>query len=124
MPLKPGVFAKKRRPFFSTSQGMAFLADSMDILHEIKTGSINLVMTSPPFALVFEKEYGNVKPDKYVDWLVDYGREIHRVLREDGSFVLDVGGAWNRGRPTKSLYQFEALLRLCKEVGFHLAQDF
>src|SRR5262249_58345027 len=84
--------------------------------------SVALVMTSPPFALRRQKAYGNVEATEYVEWFWPFAREIHRVLRPDGSFVLDLGGAWNRGSGTRSLYQYQLVLRLC-EV-FHLAQEF
>ncbi|MCK4598984.1 site-specific DNA-methyltransferase, partial [Candidatus Bipolaricaulota bacterium] len=48
----------------------------------------------------------------------------HRILKASGSFVLDTGASWNRGLPTRNLYQFKLLIALCDEVGFHLAQDF
>jgi site-specific DNA-methyltransferase (cytosine-N4-specific) len=79
-------------------------------------------MTSPPFALRRQKAYGNVSPAEYGDWLWPFAQEIHRVLRPDGSFVLDLAGAWNRGSGTRSLYQYELILRLCSI--FHLAQEF
>jgi site-specific DNA-methyltransferase (cytosine-N4-specific) len=49
---------------------------------------------------------------------------VQRKLREDGSFVLDLGGAYERGSPTRSLYNFRVLLRLCDDLGFVLAEDF
>ena len=79
-------------------------------------------MTSPPFALRRQKAYGNVAAADYVEWFWPFAQEIHRVLRPDGSFVMDLGGAWNRGSGTRSLYQYELMLRLC-EI-FHLAQEF
>ena len=48
--------------------------------------------------------------------------EIHRILRPDGSFVMELGGAWNPGSGTRSLFTYELLVRLGKL--FHLAQDF
>jgi site-specific DNA-methyltransferase (cytosine-N4-specific) len=59
-----------------------------------------------------------------VDWLLEFGRLVHRKLLEDGSFVLDLGGAYRKGVPVRSLYQFRVLLRFCDELGFHLAQEF
>jgi site-specific DNA-methyltransferase (cytosine-N4-specific) len=44
-------------------------------------------------------------------------------VSEDGSFVLNIGGSYNPGEPTRSLYHFELLLALVKEIGFHLAQE-
>jgi DNA modification methylase len=46
------------------------------------------------------------------------------VLRDSGSLVIDIGGAWNPGHPTRSLYHYKLLIMLCEEFGFHLAQDF
>jgi site-specific DNA-methyltransferase (cytosine-N4-specific) len=79
-------------------------------------------MTSPPFALKRKKAYGNVPPDEYIEWFWPFAVEIHRILRPDGSFVFDLGGAWKPGTGTRSLYQYELLLRLTRL--FHLAQEF
>src|SRR5262249_39286270 len=83
--------------------------------------SVALVVTSPPFALRRQKAYGNVAPDEYLDWFWPFAEDIFRVLRPDGSFVFDLGGAWNRGTGTRSLYPYRLILRLC-EI-FHLAQE-
>ncbi|MGH9427942.1 MAG: DNA-methyltransferase [Terriglobia bacterium] len=85
--------------------------------------SVNLVVTSPPYALHFKKEYGNVDKADYVNWFRPFAREVHRLLREDGSFVLNLGGSFNPGKPTRSLYHYKVLLMLCEEIGFHLAQE-
>ena len=50
--------------------------------------------------------------------------QCKRVLTEDGSFVIDIGGVWNKRVPTRSLYQYYLLLALHDKVGFHFAQDF
>jgi site-specific DNA-methyltransferase (cytosine-N4-specific) len=55
---------------------------------------------------------------------MQFARLVHQKLREDGSFVLDLGGAYQKGVPVRSLYQFRVLLRFCDELGFHLAQEF
>lgn len=87
-------------------------------------GSANLVFTSPPYALHFKKEYGNVEKNEYVEWFLSFAREIWRILPADGSFVLNVGGSYNKGIPTRSTYHFKLLLALVEDVGFHLAQEF
>jgi DNA modification methylase len=109
-------------PTYSTSAGSCFQADALDILRQLKSNSVSLVLTSPPFALRRQKAYGNVAPGEYVEWFWPFAAEIYRVLRPDGSFVYDLGGAWNRGSGTRSLYQYELVLRLTKL--FHLAQEF
>jgi site-specific DNA-methyltransferase (cytosine-N4-specific) len=84
--------------------------------------SVDLIMTSPPFGLVRKKTYGNVQSEEYVAWFKQFGHEFKRILKDNGSLVI--GGAWMPGQPTRSLSQYELLVMLCKEVGFHLAQEF
>lgn len=111
------------KPYFTTEYGKAFLGDSAELMKEIPDGSINLVVTSPPFALTRKKAYGNKEDHEYVEWFMPFAKEIKRVLKEDGSFVLDLGGTYRKGSPTRSLYQYELLIKLCNEGGFHLAQE-
>jgi DNA modification methylase len=116
------VFDMDLVPAYTTPLGRAYHADALDVLRQLPDDSIALVLTSPPFALKRQKAYGNVAPGEYVEWLWPFAVEIHRVLRPDGSFVLDLGGAWNTGTGTRSLYQYELILRLARI--FHLAQEF
>jgi site-specific DNA-methyltransferase (cytosine-N4-specific) len=115
--------ARPENPAYTTALGAAYCGDSLDLLRTLPSGSVNLVMTSPPFALLREKTYGNLDQHAYIDWLLNFGREVHRVLKDDGSFVLDLGGAYQRGVPARSLYQFRVLLRMCDEAGFFLAEE-
>ncbi len=92
-----------REPLYRTVHGAAFLGDSLELLARIPTGSINLVFTSPPYALHFKKEYGNAHKRDYVRWFIPFATQILRVLRDDGSFVLNIGGSYNQGKPTRSL---------------------
>ena len=111
------------QPFYSTNFGAAYLGDSLKILKRIPDGSINAVITSPPYALHFKKEYGNVSKNDYVSWFIPFAKEILRILKEDGSFVLNIGGSYNKGMPTRSIYHFKLLIALVEEVKFHLAQE-
>jgi DNA modification methylase len=110
-------------PVYTTGFGAAYCGDSLGLLRELPSGSVNLVKTSPPFALLREKAYGNLDQQAYIGWLLEFGHEVHRVLKDDGSFVLDLGGAYQRGVPARSLYQFRMLIRLCDEAGFFLAEE-
>lgn len=94
------------------------------LLAQLPDDSVNLVMTSPPFALQRKKAYGNKEQDEYVDWLAEFGALVLRKLTPDGSFVLDLGGAYEKGVPTRSLYNFRVLLKFCDDLGFKLAEDF
>ena len=90
---------------------------------EVDSASVDLIMTSPPFALVTKKAYGNADANDYCDWFRPFATEFKRVLKDSGSLVLDLGGVWDRGQPTRSLYQFKLLIMLVEEFGFHLAQE-
>jgi DNA modification methylase len=108
---------------YRTKLGKAYCGDSLEFLHRLKDASVNLVFTSPPYALHFKKEYGNADQKDYVEWFLPFARHIYRILPEDGSFVLNIGGAWTPGKPERSLYIYRLVLRLCDEIGFKLAQE-
>jgi len=109
-------------PAYSTPSGAIFQIDAVDLLRKLPSNSVDLVMTSPPFALTRKKEYGNEPLDKYLEWFMPFCLEIQRILKRTGSFVLDIGGAWIPGVPVRSVYHFELAVKLAKE--FHLAQEF
>lgn len=109
---------------YKTALGSCLTGDSMDLADTLEDGSVDLVMTSPPFALLRQKAYGNRDQAEYADWLCGFGRKMFPKLKDTGSFVLDLGGAYNRGEPTYSLYQFRVLLQMCDSVGYRLAQPF
>jgi DNA modification methylase len=115
---------KNNKPYYKTTLGSAHVGDSLKLMKFIPDNSINLIVTSPPFALTSKKEYGNETEDKYVNWFLDFSKEFKRIITEDGSFVVDLGSAYMPGLPVKSIYQYELLIRLCKEQGFYLAQEF
>lgn len=122
--VKEGYVLDTAKPFYSRGLGSAYLGDSLQLLPNVGSDSVNLILTSPPFALTRKKEYGNYSSDEYVDWFLNFVPEFRRVLTPDGSLVIDLGGAYLPGRPTRSIYQFDLLVRMCKEHGFHLAQEF
>ncbi len=107
---------------YRTAWGYAVVADSLALMREMRDDSVDLVMTSPPFALKRKKEYGNKDAREYADWFMPFAYEVHRILKQTGSFVIDIGGTWNAGTPTRALYQYELLIRLAER--FHLAQEF
>jgi site-specific DNA-methyltransferase (cytosine-N4-specific) len=114
----------KPSPLYETSLGKAYCADGLDLLPALSDASVDLIVTSPPYALHFKKEYGNADQHEYVDWFLPFAREFKRILKPQGSFVLNVGGAWTPGAPLRSLYHFRLLLALTDQVGFNLCQEF
>jgi len=111
-------------PTYTTEYGQAYCGDALTLLQSVPDNSINLVLTSPPFALQRQKEYGNKDEKEYIGWLADFARIVLDKLRDDGSFVLDLGGAYRKGVPVRSLYNYRVLIKLCDELGFHLAEEF
>jgi DNA modification methylase len=120
-----GAISGSIRPKIKTKHGIAVRADSVKFMRDhVLDQSVDLIMTSPPFGLVRKKEYGNVDADSYTEWFRPFAQQFKRILKPQGSLVIDIGGAWKKGTPTKSLYQYELLIDLCKTFKFHLAQEF
>jgi site-specific DNA-methyltransferase (cytosine-N4-specific) len=119
----PRIIIDGFTPYYSTAFGDAYLEDSLNILRALPNDSVDLVLTSPPYALHFKKEYGNVEKGDYVEWFINFAKDIYRVLSCSGSLVLNIGGSYNKGIPTRSIYHYKLLISLVEEVGFHLAQE-
>jgi DNA modification methylase len=109
---------------YKTDYGTAFCGDSKELLTNLSNESIDLVITSPPFALQRQKDYGNIEQQNYVQWFSIFAELVYKKLKPTGSFVVDLGGAYRKGSPTRSLYNFRLLIHLCDEIGFFLAEDF
>jgi len=110
--------------FHRTKYGEIWLGDAGQLLEMLAPASVDLIVTSPPFGLVRKKDYGNVDADKYVEWFQPFGEIFRRILKPAGSLVIDIGGSWIPGQPTRSLYHYELVIMLCRRCGFHLAQEF
>jgi DNA modification methylase len=110
--------------YYSTELGRMIHGDSLAGMRELEDASVDLVVTSPPFALLTKKEFGNVESEGYLQWFAPFAVEIRRILKPNGSFVIDIGGTWKRGLPVRDLYHFKLLIMLCEELGFYLAQEF
>jgi site-specific DNA-methyltransferase (cytosine-N4-specific) len=113
------------RKYHETKCGIIYHGDSRLLFERhVAPGSVDLIVTSPPFGLVRKKTYGNADAHQYLAWFKPFGEAFFRALKPSGSLVIDIGGAWIPGQPTRSLYHYELLIMLCRECGFHLAQDF
>lgn len=110
--------------YYKTKRGQVILGDSLEYMADLESASVDLIVTSPPFGLVRKKSYGNVESHEYVSWFKPFGQQFKRILKPSGSLVLDIGGAWIPGQPTRSLYHFELAIMLCRDLGFYLAQEF
>ena len=70
----------------------------------LKKNSVDLIVTSPPFALEAPKRYGNKNKSDYLDWLESFFEGWKYVLKDTGSIVVDVGNSYEKGGPKRSLY--------------------
>lgn len=104
--------------------GHQLLGDSQHLVQMLPDESIDLVITSPPFALLRKKDYGNKNQDEYVHWLKGFGEATLPKLKEKGSFVIDLGGAYKKGRPVRSLHNYLVLIDWVTELGYNLAEEF
>lgn len=122
---KPGVLIKAYEVYDNEGnvQGVALWGEAAVASNIIENGSINLIITSPPFPLAWEMPYGNKTEDKYTDWFLPMAEQFYDCLAEDGSFVLELRNTYIKGQPVQSLYIHELVLALCKEIGFYLAQE-
>ena len=85
-------------------------------------GTVNLIMTSPPFPLVRKKRYGNETGEAYLAWLESLAAPLTELLTDDGSIVIEIGNAWEEGSPIMSTLPLEALLAFKRAAGLNLCQ--
>ena len=110
---------------YLTTYGKIVHKDSVEYMAQtLSDESVDLIFTSPPFALLRKKDYGNVGEHEYLAWFEQFAAHFYRILKPTGSLVIDIGGSWIPGQPTRSLYHFELLIMLCRRYQFFLAQEF
>jgi DNA modification methylase len=66
------------------------LGDSQEELKKLAGNSVDLIFTSPPYADSRASTYGGIRPDDYVAWFLPFTKELLRVLKPDGTFVLNI----------------------------------
>ena len=109
---------------YRTGRGIQVAGDSRLLLGYLPDESIDLLITSPPFPLLRKKAYGNEDQAEYVDWLSEFVDIARPKLKGTGSLVVDLGGAYKRGVPVRSLHQFRFAIKVVDELGYHLAEEF
>lgn len=118
------VGAHTPRLAYTTPLGSAYQGDSRLLLDAgaVRSGTVDLIFTSPPFALSRPKDYGNKHESEYLDWFDSFVPVWQQMLTEHGSIVIDVGGSYVSGKPKRSTYHFELAVRLAKH--FEFCQEF
>ena len=99
--------------------------DCLEVLKKMPDCCIDFIITSPPYADQ-NKNYGGVvkkvKPNDYVNWFIPRAKELYRVLKENGSFVLNISDKTDGN--FQNIFVFKLVIALCEEVGFHLVRDY
>lgn len=85
---------------------------------------VQLILTSPPFPLNRKKQYGNYQGQIYSDWLASFAPLFRRILKPTGSIVLEIGNAWEPGRPVMSTLGLRTLLEFLERGNLFLCQQF
>lgn len=125
-----GVQRKHRaRIAYKTSLGRAVRGTAEYVLQRPKykkhlDEKVDLIFTSPPFPLNRKKRYGNEVGEAYINWLANFAPLFKTVLKPKGSIVLELGNAWESGKPVMSTLALKALLAFLERGDFTLCQQF
>lgn len=113
---------------YSTKSGKLIRGTAEDVLNSGMAkryrGKVDLVFTSPPFPLNRKKKYGNLQGQAYIDWLAGFATTLRTLLKPRGSIVMEVGNAWEPGRPVMSTLALRALLAFIDTGNLVLCQQF
>lgn len=107
---------------FETEHGFALWANAEEAVGIIEPGSLDLIVTSPPYPLLKKKEYGNLPAREWIDWMLRLCESWRDLLSETGSLMLNVGPTWNPGVPTQSTYIERLIIALEDQLGYHLCE--
>lgn len=93
--------------------------DSLEVMKKLKDNTIDLCITSPPYANIKKYiDWCGIHPDNYVEWILPFIKELYRILKPSGTFILNINDCVkNKCRHT---YIFELVYRITKELGFKL----
>jgi site-specific DNA-methyltransferase (cytosine-N4-specific) len=116
------------KPAYRTKLGEAYNASIEDFIKSPKyqelLGSVDLILTSPPYPLVSPKAYGNRIGEDYKSWLSEIMSDLKHLLKPKGSLIVEIGNAWDKGQPTMSTLPLETLINIKDQAGLHVCQQF
>ena len=95
--------------------------DCLEQLKTLKDDSVDLIVTSPPYADQRKNTYGGISPEKYVEWFLPITKELFRVLKKDGTFILNIKEKVQNGQ--RSTYVIELILEM-KRHGWLWTEEF
>ena len=95
--------------------------DSLKVLKQLPDKSIDLIVTSPPYADNRKKTYGGHSPHKYNDWFLPITAELKRVLKPTGTFILNIKEKVTNGE--RNTYVLELIIKM-REQGWLWTEEF
>lgn len=98
-----------------------FLGDCKEVLKKIDKNSVDLIVTSPPYADQRKDTYGGIHHDKYVDWFLPISEQLLRILKPTGTFILNIKEKVVDGE--RSTYVMELILAMRKQ-GWLWTEEF
>lgn len=105
----------------ASERASIYCGDSANILKKIESNSVDLIVTSPPYADQRKKIYGGVHPDRYVKWFLPISKELFRVMKPTGTFILNIKEKAVDGE--RHTYVLELILSLRKQ-GWLWTEEF
>lgn len=108
--------------FMGEADAKIYFGDCLEVLkNKVKTGSVDLIITSPPYADSRKETYGGIPPNKYVDWFLPRTAEFLRVLKPSGTFILNIKEKVVNGE--RHTYVLELIMRM-REQGWLWTEEF
>lgn len=128
MNMKYGVTRSRVKPRYRTRRGVMYHGDCENVLKSYpvtrRRGKVQLILTSPPFPLNRKKKYGNLTGEEYLKWLKNLAPLFRDYLTSDGSIVIELGNAWEAGKPIMSTLPLKSLMAFMEAAELNLCQEF
>jgi len=98
-----------------------YCGDAAKVMSQLPDKSVDLIVTSPPYADRRKKQYGGPPPEKYVEWFLPFAKEFKRILKQRGSIILNIKENANRGE--RQVYVLELIIEMRKN-GWFWVEDY
>ena len=115
------MIAKKTKKAKTEPEGI-ITGDCLDVMKGFPASCVDLIVTSPPYAMLRENTYGGIPEDEYVDWFLPRAEQFKRVLKPTGSFVLNIKEHSTKGQ--RVLYVYDLVSALVRKAGFMWVDDY
>jgi len=112
---------------YETDYGKYYIGKCEELIEKLNLeNKVQLLITSPPYPLNKKKKYGNMVGEEYLEWISSLAPLFSKVLKPDGSIVIEMGNSWEKNRPVQSILTMKSLLSFLEnpEAGLTLCQEF